>query len=36
VLWHFHSGRFAVRLPRVRRRMRLAGGVLSRGNVNRI
>jgi hypothetical protein len=24
VLWHFHSGRFAVRLHRVRRRMRLA------------
>jgi hypothetical protein len=24
VLWHFHSGRFAVRLLRVRRRMRVA------------
>jgi hypothetical protein len=24
VLWHFHSGRFAVRLLRIRRRMRLA------------
>jgi hypothetical protein len=36
VLWHFHSGRFAVRLLRLRRRMGLAGGVLSRGNVNRI